>query len=215
MDERKDWSVAGGGRRLWSAVPTLSAAPTCEDDQSSVVAAPAARVPPPPPVGARRKIQTKIRGGAIKEERHGPTSRSCRGGDAGRPPPGRGGQGRSTAAAKARGATTAGAKTAEPSTGCSSTKVSLQRRGQNDARWDSQRPRITHWRFPEVERVPTGLKMPYQCRRQQCRFNFGLDVRCLARRRLRVGCTERKSETHSTHHAPRRSRMVRKEVESL
>ena len=63
--------MAGGGRRLWSAVPTLSAAPTCEDDQSSVVAAPAARVPPPPPVGARRKIQTKIRGGARCHQRKG------------------------------------------------------------------------------------------------------------------------------------------------
>ena len=207
--------MAGGGRRLWSAVPTLSAAPTCEDDQSSVVAAPAARVPPPPPVGARRKIQTKIRGGAIKGRAAWTDQPILPWGRRGAPPPGRGGQGRSTAAAKARGATTAGARTAEPSTGCSSTELSLQRRGQNDARWDSQRPRITHWRFPEVERVPKGLEMPYQCRRQQCRFNFGLDVRCLARRRVRVGCAERKSESHSNHHAPRRSRMVRKEVESI
>ena len=157
----------------------------------------------------------KSGGGAVKGSAAWTDPRILPQGQRGAPPPGRGGQGRSTAAAKARGATTAGAKTAEPSTGCSSTKLSLQRRGQNDARWDSQRPRITHWRFPEVERVPMGLKMPYQCRRQQCRFNFGLDVRCLARRRVGVGCVERKSETHSNHHAPRRSRMIRKEVESL
>ena len=171
--------------------------------------------PVPPTVGARRKIQTKIRGGAIKGRAAWTDQPILPWGRRGAPPPGRGGRGRSTAAAKARGATTAGSRAAEPSTGCSSTELSLRRRGQNDACWDAQRPRTTHRRFPEVGRVPKGPEVLYQCPRRQSRFNFGLDVRCLARRRMRVGCTERKSGSHSNHHAPRRSRMVRKEVESI
>ena len=207
--------MAGGGRRLWSAVPTLSAAPTCEDDQSSVVAAPAARVPPPHRSG--RGGRSKQKSGAVpsKEGRHGPTSRSCRGGDAGRPRPVAEDKGGPQPRRRPGERPQLGPRPRNHPQGAAAPSCPLQRRGQNDARWDSQRPRITHWRFPEVERVPTGLKMPHQCRRQQCRFNFGLDVRCLARRRVGVGCVERKSETHSNHHAPRRSRMVRKEVESL